>query len=177
MAEADLERFLTKVRSLNAFVAASETDPALRQKLAACNHHDEVVSLAASLGFAIGRRWGEADPASSPDGEGGNLLGNPGDLQAGEERITVLLQTDHWRLERIHSCQSSSPEGFWYDQPEHEWVCLLQGSARLRFQDEAKTRELRAGDQLSITAHRLHRVEGTDGGKGTVWLALFWRER
>lgn len=196
MAEADLERFLAKVEALKAFVAASEADPLLRQRLAACDHHDEVVALAASLGFAIGRRWGEPDPAAAPqptplpspknesqpeseqDGAEGspNLIARQGDRPPGEETTTLLVEGGTWRLERIHSCRARSPEGFWYDQPEWEWVCVLQGRARLRFEDEPRVRNLRAGDQLQIAPHRRHRVEATDGGSGTVWLALFWRE-
>jgi cupin 2 domain-containing protein len=178
MAEADLERFLAKVQALQAFVAASEADPGLRQRLAACGHHDEVVALAASMGFPIARRWGEPDQPTGGEAKAAddNLLAHQEMLQPGEERTTVVLQTANWRLERIHSCQARSPEGFWYDQDESEWVCLLQGRARLRFEDEPRARELRAGDQLQIAPHRRHRVEETDGGSGSVWLALFWRE-
>ena len=178
MAEADLERFLAKVDALQAFVAASEADPGLRQRLASCGHHDEVVALAASLGFAIGRRWGEAEPppGGQPGAADGNLLGHQGILQKGEERTTVLARSADWRLERIHSCRARSPEGFWYDQEEREWICLLQGKAWLRFEDEPEARELSTGDQLQIAPHRRHRVEATDGGSGTVWLALFWRD-
>ena len=35
------------------------------------------------------------------------------------------------RVERIVSSGHCSPEGFWYDQDEQEWVPLLQGAARL----------------------------------------------
>jgi len=51
MAEEDLQRFLRKVRDLQAFVAASEADPALRQRLTDCSQHQEVVDLARSEGF------------------------------------------------------------------------------------------------------------------------------
>ena len=29
-----------------------------------------------------------------------------------------------------------SPEGFWYDQYQYEWVVVLKGAARLRFEEE-----------------------------------------
>jgi cupin 2 domain-containing protein len=172
MAEEDLQRFLRKVRDLQAFVAASEADPALRQRLADCSHHHEVVDLAAAQGFEIGRRWGEGGEGPPADG---NLLAGPGPA-AGQENVSVLWQGPLWRLERIHSCGACSSEGFWYDQMEHEWVCLLQGEACLRFEDEDAARSLQRGDQLYIAPHRRHRIEATNGGSGTIWLALFWWE-
>jgi len=251
MAEAQLQQFLDKVRQLNAFVALSEADPALRGALRDCEHHDEVVALARRCGFEIGRRWGEAPaagpaspattvapgaispigrpsttgttgttsrigasgrtgttgpigaigatiaspaagatvaipatPATCPAGPIGEI-GASGEIvpllagdcpAAGEEHSAQLLQRPQLRLERIHSCQAVSPPGFWYDQAEAEWLLLLQGTARLRFADEASERCLRPGDSLWIEAHRRHRVTATDPAPGTIWLALFWRE-
>jgi cupin 2 domain-containing protein len=170
MAEAQLQQFLEKVSQLNAFVALSEADPTVRAALAACSSHHEVVNLARDLGFAIGRRWGEPDvPVGGTAGLLGGKLPPPG-----QERATVLLSNAHLRLERIHSNQACSPEGFWYDQHEHEWVLLLQGSARLTLEGEALPRALCRGDHLLIPAGTRHRVEATDPDPGTVWLALFW---
>jgi len=174
MAEADLARFKAKVQALQAFVAASEASPALHRRLVACSDHHQVVSLAQSLGFEISRRWGEADPPPASSG-GPNLLRGPG-LAEGEERSAVLLEGLSWRLEHIHSCRARSAEGFWYDQTAHEWVCLLQGNASLRFEDEPIARQLCRGDSLYIAPHRRHRVEESDGLAGTVWLALFWTD-
>jgi cupin 2 domain-containing protein len=170
MTAEDLERFLDKIRQLNAFVALSERDDALRRALIACRHHNEVVALADHHGFAIGRRWGEApsDPSEPP-----TLLGGP-PPPSGTERVEVLLQTPHLRLERIHSCSASTPADVWYDQREAEWVCLLRGQASLRFADEATPRQLRTGDSLLISPGRRHRVLATDPPPGTIWLALFW---
>jgi cupin 2 domain-containing protein len=171
MAEAQLQQFLEKVAQLNAFVALSEADPDLRQKLRDCADHHAVVALARSRGFEIGRRWGETDP---PAGGSDNLLAAPCP-PAGTETTGVLLGQPTWRLERIHSCQASSPPNFWYDQAEHEWVLLLQGSARLQFEGEERVRELCRGDSLFIAAHRRHRVVATDPAPGSIWLALFWQ--
>ena len=79
-----------------------------------------------------------------------------------------------YALRPPHSCQSSSPPDFWYEQSEHEWVVLLQGSAQLQFADEAVPRQLSQGDCLLISAGRRHRVVSTDPAPGCVWLALFW---
>lgn len=175
MAEAQLQQFLEKVRQLNAFVALSEADPTLREALRQCSHHHEVVNLAAGHGFSIGRRWGEAEISAggTSPADQRNLLA-AGAPAEGEERQDLLLQGQGWRLERIHSCLASSPEGFWYDQTESEWVLLLRGSARLQFADEAEPRDLCVGDSLLITPHRRHRLVATDPAPGTLWLALFW---
>ena len=93
---------------------------------------------------------------------------------AGQERTEVLASGQHWRLERIHSCQAISPAQGWYDQAESEWVLLLRGSATLHFEDEDQPRDLCVGDALLIAPHRRHRVTATDPDPGTVWLALFW---
>ncbi len=175
MAEAQLQQFLEKVRQLNAFVALSETDPCLRQALRDCGDHHQVVALARSRGFEIGRRWGEPPPDAT-DGarDGGASLVRGPCPPPGKEVTTVLLQTPQLRLERIHSCSARSPDGFWYDQTEHEWVLLLQGSARLQFADEAEPRALACGEALLIQAGRRHRLLATDPAPGTIWLALFW---
>ena len=85
-----------------------------------------------------------------------------------------LIAGERWRLERIHSCLASSPEGFWYDQSESEWVLLLRVSAQLQFEDEPQPRDLCVGDTLLISPHRRHRLITTDPDPGTLWLALFW---
>ncbi|MCP9848458.1 Nif11 domain/cupin domain-containing protein [Cyanobium sp. Morenito 9A2] len=170
MAEADLQRFLDKVRQLQAFVALSEADPALREALRDCSDHDQVVALAAVCGFSIGRRWGETDtPAVARTS---NLLAGPCP-PPGQEQSMVLLERSGLRLERIHSCSAATPAGHWYDQSATEWVLLLRGSARLRFEDDPQPLELAVGDTLLISPHRRHRVEGTDPAPGTLWLALF----
>jgi cupin 2 domain-containing protein len=107
--------------------------------------------------------------------EPGNLfLDLPGDLSA--EVCETLLTTDHCRLERIVSLGQASPEGFWYDQETHEWVLLVRGAARLRFEGEEQAIELRPGSYLDIPAHRRHRVEWTDPATPTIWLALHFRD-
>ena len=179
MAEAQLQQFLEKVRQLNAFVALSEQQPELREALRQCSQHHEVVGLAARHGFAIGRRGGDApalaaaqpQTASATDDQL-NLLSSPCPA-AGQERTDALASGNGWRLERIHSCLASSPEGFWYDQAELEWVLVLRGSARLQFADEAQVRDLCVGDSLLINPHRRHRLVATDPDPGTLWLALF----
>ncbi len=103
----------------------------------------------------------------------GNLLRDLPDARAGEVTETILAAPG-LRIERIVSLGQASPPGFWYDQPEAEWVLLLKGAARLRFADEPEARVLSPGDCLDIAAHRRHRVEWTDPAEPTVWLAVFY---
>ncbi len=102
-----------------------------------------------------------------------NLMeGIPG--SAPEELVAELLSADGVRIERIVSFGQVSPDGFWYEQDEHEWVLLLSGSATLDFEQGALV-DLVAGDYLNIPAGRRHRVVKTDPDKRTVWLAVFYQ--
>jgi cupin 2 domain-containing protein len=64
------------------------------------------------------------------------------------ELFTALLEASDVRTERIVSHGHASPEGFWYDQKQNEWVVVLKGAAKLSFEDGAV--EMRPGDFLSI---------------------------
>jgi cupin 2 domain-containing protein len=89
-----------------------------------------------------------------------------------KELVQVLVHATDVRIERIVSHGHSSPPDFWYDQAEHEWVVVLTGAARLRFEDGAV--EMRPGDFANIPARRRHRVEWTTPDEPTVWLAVFY---
>jgi cupin 2 domain-containing protein len=79
------------------------------------------------------------------------------------------------RIERIVSHGQASPDGFWYDQDETEFVLVLTGAARLRFADDDRPLELTPGDWVEIASHRRHRVDWTATDQPTVWLAVFYR--
>lgn len=87
-----------------------------------------------------------------------------------EEVFSPLYESAGVRVERIVSHGHASPEGFWYDQPRAEWVVVLAGAARLRFEDGAV--DLGPGDAVTIPAHTRHRVEWTTPDRPTVWLAV-----
>ena len=92
-----------------------------------------------------------------------------------EERFDDLLKRPGLRIERIVSNGQCSPPGFWYDQAEGEWVLVLSGSAGLRLEHEEAVRVLGAGDFVDIPAGCRHRVEWTEAGVETVWLAVFYQ--
>lgn len=92
-----------------------------------------------------------------------------------EEVFEDLLKTDSIRIERILSRGQSSPPQGWYDQGEHEWVIVLEGSGILLFEDGREI-TLNSGDYLHIPAHVRHRVAWTDPDRVTVWLAVFYSD-
>lgn len=89
-----------------------------------------------------------------------------------DEEMTTLAALPGARIERIVSTGQASQPGFWYDQDQIEWVILLAGSAGLRIEGEAAPLILRSGDYVEIPAHARHRVEWTDAGCPTIWLAV-----
>jgi len=92
-----------------------------------------------------------------------------------EELLTTLAAHDSVKIERIVSDGHASPEGFWYDQQQHEWVLLVSGSAVLSIETDSGIErvELKPGDYLLIPAHQRHRVESTSSIEKTIWLAVF----
>lgn len=92
-----------------------------------------------------------------------------------EELVTALLEAANVRIERIVSHGHASPEGFWYDQDQHEWVVVLKGAAKLQFEDGMV--EMKPGDFINIPAHKKHRVEWTTPDEPTIWLAVHYGEQ
>ncbi len=93
-----------------------------------------------------------------------------------EEFIETLVQTAGIKIERIVSKGHVTPAGEWYDQEQQEWVLLLQGQAKIRFENAADLIPLVAGSCLNIPAHQRHRVEWTDPAQETIWLAVYFNE-
>jgi len=89
-----------------------------------------------------------------------------------QELIEQIAGSVDVRIERIVSHGHSSPEGFWYDQQQDEFVLLLEGEAELEFEDGMVP--LKKGDYLTIKAHRKHRVNWTTPDQPTLWLAVYF---
>ena len=89
-----------------------------------------------------------------------------------DELIEAILEAPGLRIERIVSHGQSSPDGFWYDQEDNEWVIVLRGNAGLRFEGREDVLALKPGDHIRIDRRRRHRVEWTDPDQETVWLAV-----
>ena len=96
----------------------------------------------------------------------------PAELPA--ELFDTLFESPAVQIERIVSKGHVSPATGWYEQDRNEWVVLLQGAARLIFDDDREV-EMFPGDWLQIPARQKHRVAWTDPDQETLWLAVHYR--
>jgi cupin 2 domain-containing protein len=87
------------------------------------------------------------------------------------EVFESLISSSNLKIERIISRGQITPAGEWYDQEQDEWVILLQGEAKLAYEDGFRV-NLKTGDYLLIPAHEKHRVEYTTVAPPCIWLAI-----
>jgi cupin 2 domain-containing protein len=104
----------------------------------------------------------------------GNLFARIFPARSAEDFSDLLSRPDV-RIERIVSTGQASPPGFWYDQPEGEWVVLLAGEAGLLLEGEDTPRALKPGDWIELPPHCRHRIEWTSCSQATIWLAVHYR--
>ncbi|MCL1903695.1 MAG: cupin domain-containing protein [Oscillospiraceae bacterium] len=90
-------------------------------------------------------------------------------LPLSEELTTILAQSENVIIERIISTGQTSD---WYDQSETEFVALLQGKAKIKF--ENKTVTMSGGDTLVIQPHERHRVTYTSSEPSCIWICVFY---
>ena len=95
------------------------------------------------------------------------------DFSQNKEISEILAAGKNLRIERIVSIGQVTEPDFWYDQTEHEFVIVLQGEARLLFEDGTE-KHLAKGDYLEIPAHVRHRVSFTSTEPACIWLAVFF---
>ena len=92
----------------------------------------------------------------------------------GVEHVETLAESRSARVERIVTFGQRSPEGFWYDQDENEWVVVLRGRARLEIEGLPDLVHLEPGDFVDLPAHTRHRVAWTTPEEPTIWLAIHY---
>jgi len=89
-----------------------------------------------------------------------------------EEKFFEIFKNNKIKVEKIVSNGQKSPENFWYEQEESEYILLLEGFAILEF--ENREVELKKGDCLNIEAMQKHRVKFTSQDELTIWFAVFY---
>ena len=95
------------------------------------------------------------------------------DFSENQEISTILAEGKNVRIERIVSTGQITASDFWYDQTENEFVTVLQGEAKILF-DNGIEQHLVQGDYLTIPAHCRHKVTHTSTEPACVWLAVFF---
>lgn len=89
------------------------------------------------------------------------------------EVFEPLIETEGLKIERIVSQGHTTPEGTWYDQLQNEWVMLLQGEAKIEFENNEEV-SLVKGDSVLLPAHTRHRVSWTHPTQPSIWLAIHY---
>jgi cupin 2 domain-containing protein len=84
------------------------------------------------------------------------------------ESFETLLESENVTIERILSPPDTVTEVS--QQPHDEWVCVLQGSAKLEMGERQII--LYRGDSILIPAHTPHRVLTTSHQPHCIWLAI-----
>lgn len=88
-----------------------------------------------------------------------------------DEQFDTLMEKNNVKIERIISTGQVSPPGFWFDQDRDEWVVLLEGEAKLEFED-GKIVRLKKGDTVFCPKELKHRVTYTSIEPACIWLAV-----
>ncbi|MEW8505982.1 MAG: cupin domain-containing protein [Candidatus Thiodiazotropha sp.] len=95
-------------------------------------------------------------------------LFKPDKADTEKESFETLLESENIIIERILSPPDTITESS--QQPHDEWVCVLQGNAKLEMDDRQIT--LHRGDNILIPANTPHRVLTTSHQPHCIWLAI-----
>ena len=87
-----------------------------------------------------------------------------------DEIFQTIVENDNIKIERIISYGQTTPKDYWYDQDEDEFVYIIQGDAKIKYDDES-IHLLNTNDSLYIKAHQKHQVIYTSNP--TIWLTIF----
>lgn len=112
--------------------------------------------------------------ASEPSTKSNLFRDAPTPLTLPEEAVERIASGKGVRIERIVSTGHVSPDDFWYDSEECEWVTVLSGEGKLRFKEDDELVHLKVGDHITIGPHQRHRVDWTSQTEPTIWLAVYY---
>jgi cupin 2 domain-containing protein len=88
-----------------------------------------------------------------------------------EEILESIYTNGNILIERIISAGQVTPDGIWLEEDYEEWVILLQGNSKIKF-DGGKTIEMEKGDYIIIPPNTKHKVIYTSTVPYCIWLAI-----
>ena len=88
-----------------------------------------------------------------------------------KEIFETLIKNDTIKIERIVSYGQITPQNYWYNQTQNEFVLIVSGAAKIKY-DNGTIYHLKENDLLNIPAFQKHQVIYTNNP--TVWLAIFY---
>lgn len=88
-----------------------------------------------------------------------------------------IISNSGVKIERITSLGQATLPGKWLESKRNEWVILLKGKAKLRLRSHENIIHMEPGDHIYIPAGIKHRVEWTDPGQKSVWVAVMFGDK
>jgi cupin 2 domain-containing protein len=108
--------------------------------------------------------------------DSGNLFAQiPDDFSV--EKFNTIFEDNDLKIERIISNGHATAKNQWLVEDRDEWVVLIQGAAKLVFQERSQAIDLKPGDYIFIKAYTKHRVDWTDTKQKTLWLAVHGKSK
>jgi cupin 2 domain-containing protein len=93
-----------------------------------------------------------------------------------EELFESIYNDRNLLIERIISTGQVTPDGIWLEEDYDEWVILLQGNSKIKF-DDGKTVEVEKGDYFMIPSNTKHKVILTSKIPCCIWLAIHIKQK
>lgn len=87
------------------------------------------------------------------------------------EFFETLIDSKNIKIERIVSKGNSDSPDFWYNQQQDEWVILIQGTAKIAFENE-ETISIVAGEHLFIPKFKKHKIVETSTQPECIWIGV-----
>ncbi len=87
------------------------------------------------------------------------------------EFFETLQESSKIKIERIVSKGNSDNVDFWYQQARDEWVILVQGTAKIKFED-GEILEMLAGEHVFIPRDKKHKIIETSTRPECIWIGV-----
>jgi cupin 2 domain-containing protein len=87
------------------------------------------------------------------------------------EFFETLQESSKIKIERIVSKGNSDNVDFWYQQEKDEWVILIQGFAKIEFED-GEILEMLAGEHVFIPRDKKHKIIETSTQPECIWIGV-----